>query len=72
MKDDSCVDAIGVLNDTRRYHTTINQPQHVDASHGTFNNVQGNQSNVVNVTVNHAVVDSASHLLRLNHEFLQP
>jgi hypothetical protein len=69
---DSCDDAIAALSDTGRYHTTFIQPQHVDASRSTFNNVQGNQSNVVNVTVSHTVVDdSTSHSLVSNDECLQ-
>jgi hypothetical protein len=72
IRDDSLDDAIVALSDTGRYHTTFIQPQHVDASRSTFNNVQGNQSNVVNVTVSHTVVnDSALHSLRFNDESLQ-
>jgi hypothetical protein len=72
--DDICDDAIGFSSDTGRYHTstTFIEPQYVDASHGTFNNVRGNQSNVVNVAVNNTVVfDSPSLSLYLNHKFLQ-
>jgi hypothetical protein len=70
---DDC-DAVGFSSDARHYHTstTFIQPRHVDASHSTFNNVQGIQSNVVNLAVsNTIVVDGPSHLQRFNQEFLQ-
>jgi hypothetical protein len=74
MRDNSWDDAIGVLGDTGRYHATFIQPQHVDASRSTFNNVRGIQNNVVNVTVSQlqTIVDySTSHPLHFNHEALQ-
>jgi hypothetical protein len=69
--NDSYDDAIGVLSNTRRYQNTVIRSQYFDASHSTFNNVEGIQNNIVNVNyVDTVVDDSTSHPLRVNHEFL--
>ena len=73
MVDESYDEAIGILSDASgRYHNTIIRSQQFNAPRSTFNNVEGVQNNIVNVNVNHTVVDdSTSQSLRFKHKFLR-